>query len=133
MPAPEMVQIRDQNDVVRVRHTVRSVTTQLGFSVVDQTKIVTAASELGRNTLIHGRGGTCSIEILEQDGRKGIALVFRDQGPGIPDVQLALKDGFTTGEGMGLGLGGARRLMSEFAISSQPGQGTTVSVIRWKS
>lgn len=132
MPASEPLQIHDQSDVVRVRHAVRSAATELGFSVVDQTKIVTAASELARNTLVHGRGGHCVIDVMEQDGRKGLKLTFVDQGPGIPDIQLALKDGYTSGDGMGLGLGGAKRLMSEFEIVSAPGQGTRVSVIRWK-
>lgn len=132
MPVREEIEIHEQSDVVRIRHSVRTATTELKFSVVDQTKIVTAASELGRNTLIHGRGGRCSIETVENDGRVGIRLVFEDDGPGIADIQLALKDGYTSGDGMGLGLGGARRLMSEFEIVSSPGKGTTVSVIRWK-
>ncbi|HKP64288.1 MAG TPA: anti-sigma regulatory factor [Polyangiales bacterium] len=132
MPASEPLQIRDQSDVVRVRHAVRSVATELGFSVVDQTKIVTAASELARNTLVHGKGGHCVIEALDHDGRKGLKLSFEDQGPGIPDIAQALKDGYTSGDGMGLGLGGAKRLMSEFEIVSSPGQGTRVSVTRWK-
>jgi serine/threonine-protein kinase RsbT len=132
MPVRDQIEIHEQSDVVRIRHSVRTITTELKFSVVDQTKIVTAASELGRNTLIHGRGGRCSIETLETDGRLGIRLVFEDEGPGIADIQLALKDGYTSGDGMGLGLGGARRLMNEFEIVSSPGKGTTVSVIRWK-
>jgi serine/threonine-protein kinase RsbT len=132
MPVRDQIEIHEQSDVVRIRHSVRTITTELKFSVVDQTKIVTAASELGRNTLIHGRGGRCSIETLETDGRLGIRLVFEDEGPGIADIQLALKDGYTSGDGMGLGLGGARRLMNEFEIVSNPGKGTTVSVIRWK-
>jgi serine/threonine-protein kinase RsbT len=132
MSATEPLPIRDQNDVVRVRHAVRSVAIELGFSVVDQTKIVTAASELARNTLVHGLGGHCVIEVLQQDARKGLKLSFQDQGPGIADIPLALKDGYTSGGGMGLGLGGAKRLMSEFEIVTAPGQGTRVSVIRWK-
>jgi serine/threonine-protein kinase RsbT len=132
MPVRDQIEIHEQSDVVRIRHSVRTITTELKFSVVDQTKIVTAASELGRNTLIYGGGGRCSIETLERDGRPGIRLVFEDEGPGIADIQLALKDGYTSGDGMGLGLGGARRLMSEFEIVSSPGKGTTVSVIRWK-
>jgi serine/threonine-protein kinase RsbT len=132
MTAPECMTIREQSDVVRIRHAVRALANELRFSVVDQTKIVTAASELGRNTLVHGHGGSCSIEALQQDGRVGIRLTFEDQGPGIADIQLALKDGYTSGDGMGLGLGGARRLMSEFEIISSPGKGTRVSVIRWK-
>jgi serine/threonine-protein kinase RsbT len=132
MAASERIEILEQSDVVRVRHSVRTLALQLRFSVVDQTKIVTAASELGRNTLVHGRGGCCVIEALEQAGRVGIRLTFEDEGPGIPDIQLALKDGYTSGDGMGLGLGGAKRLMSEFEIASTPGKGTRVSVIRWK-
>ena len=132
MPATEPLHIGDQNDVVRIRHAVRAATIELGFSVVDQTKIVTAASELARNTLVHGHGGHCVIEVLQHDGRTGLKLSFQDQGPGIPDIQLALKDGYTSGGGMGLGLGGAKRLMNEFEIVSSPGQGTRVSVIRWK-
>ena len=131
MSKRETLPIRDQSDVVRVRHAVRALAIELGFRVVDQTKIVTAASELGRNTLVHGRGGDCTLEVLEQDGRRGLKLTFQDSGPGIPDIQLALKDGYTSGDGMGLGLGGARRLMSEFDIESAPGKGTRVSVIRW--
>jgi serine/threonine-protein kinase RsbT len=132
MPIRERMEIREQSDVVRIRHAVRSLALELHFSVVDQTKMVTAASELGRNTLVHGHGGSCSIETLEQDGRVGIRLTFEDEGPGIADIQLALKDGYTSGDGMGLGLGGAKRLMSEFDIASTPGKGTRVSVIRWK-
>lgn len=132
MPAREVVTISEQSDVVRIRHAVRAIALELRFSVVDQTKIVTAASELGRNTLVHGHGGRCSIETLEQGGRVGIQLTFEDEGPGIADIQLALKDGYTSGEGMGLGLGGAKRLMNEFSIVSMPGKGTRVSVIRWK-
>jgi serine/threonine-protein kinase RsbT len=132
MPVRETIEIHEQSDVVRIRHAVRTVTTELKFSVVDQTKTVTAASELGRNTLVHGHGGRCSIEAVERDGRMGIRLVFEDEGPGIADIQLALKDGYTSGDGMGLGLGGAKRLMSEFEIVSTPGKGTKVSVIRWK-
>lgn len=132
MAVRERIDIRDQSDVVKIRHSVRTIALELRFSVVDQTKIVTAASELGRNTLVHGRGGSCLIEPLEQDGQVGIRLTFEDDGPGIPDIQLALKDGYTSGGGMGLGLGGAKRLMSEFDITSTPGKGTRVSVIRWK-
>jgi serine/threonine-protein kinase RsbT len=132
MPATEPLSIGDQSDVVRIRHAVRAAAIELGFSVVDQTKIVTAASELARNTLVHGLGGLCLIEVLQHDGRMGLKLTFQDQGPGIPDIQLALKDGYTSGAGMGLGLGGAKRLMSQFEIVSSPGNGTRVSVIRWK-
>jgi serine/threonine-protein kinase RsbT len=132
MPVRETITIAEQSDVVRIRHAVRTLALELRFSVVDQTKIVTAASELGRNTLVHGHGGRCSIETVERDGRMGIRLLFEDEGPGIADIQLALKDGYTSGDGMGLGLGGAKRLMSEFNIVSTPGKGTKVSVVRWK-
>lgn len=132
MTAPESITIGDQTDVVRIRHAVRQLAIELHFSVVDQTKIVTAASELGRNTLVHGHGGRCLIEAVDASGRPGIRLTFEDEGPGIADIQLALKDGYTSGDGMGLGLGGAKRLMSEFEIVSAPGKGTKVSVVRWK-
>jgi serine/threonine-protein kinase RsbT len=124
--------IHEQADVVKVRHAVRALAIELGFSVVDQTKIVTAASELGRNTLVHGGGGTCTIHAVMNGYVRGIRLVFEDQGKGIPDLQLALRDGYTSGDGMGLGLGGARRLMNEFDVVSAPGQGTRVTVTRWK-
>jgi serine/threonine-protein kinase RsbT len=132
MPVREKITINEQSDVVRLRHAVRTIALELKFSVVDQTKIVTAASELGRNTLVHGHGGSCTLEVLDRDGRVGLRLVFEDDGPGIADIQLALKDGYTSGDGMGLGLGGAKRLMSEIEIISTPGKGTRVSVTRWK-
>jgi serine/threonine-protein kinase RsbT len=106
--------------------------TTLGFSVVDRTKFVTAASELGRNVLVHGGGGSMEIEELLRDGRAGLQLVFRDTGPGITNVEQALTDGFSTAGSMGLGLGGARRLVNEFKLATQPGAGTTVTVIQWK-
>jgi serine/threonine-protein kinase RsbT len=124
--------IRTSEDVVSVRQAVRREAIGIGFNLVDQTKIVTASSELARNTLDYGRGGTVAIEIVQNGSKRGIRLVFEDQGPGIPDLSLALKDGFTTGSGMGLGLGGAKRLSHEFEIASEPGQGTRVSIIRWK-
>jgi serine/threonine-protein kinase RsbT len=132
MTTPAPLPIHEQADVVKVRHAVRALAIELGFSVVDQTKIVTAASELGRNTLVHGGGGSCTILTVENGYRRGIRLVFEDQGRGIADLQLALKDGYTSGDGMGLGLGGARRLMNEFDVVSSPGQGTRVTVTRWK-
>ena len=119
-------------DIVVARQAVRSAATALGFSLVDQTKMITAASELARNTLDYGGGGFLRIEQLEENPRKGLRLTFEDQGPGIPDIQLALKDGYTTGGGLGLGLGGARRLVNDFEIQSAPGQGTRVTIIRWK-
>jgi len=117
---------------VVIRQRVRASSVELGFSLVDQTKIVTAASELGRNTLVHGRGGWARVEEVESLGRRGLRLIFEDQGPGISDIERALQDGFSTGSGLGLGLGGARRLSNEFDISSTPGVGTTVTITRWK-
>lgn len=124
--------IRSAADVVVARQAVRSAATAMGFSLVDQTKIVTAASELARNTLDYGGGGVVRIEQVAEDPRRGLRLVFEDKGPGIPDVQLALKDGYTTGGGLGLGLGGARRLVNDFEIESAPGQGTRVMITRWR-
>ena len=128
----ERVPIRTPQDVVVVRQRARTLAAGQGLSLVDQTKVVTAASELARNTLEHGKGGEAVLETLENGTRRGVRLTFVDEGPGIPDVAAALKDGFTTGTGMGLGLPGARRLMNEFSIDSTPGRGTTVVVIRWK-
>ena len=125
------VRLETQEDIVRVRQQARQWAVQLGFSLVDQTKIVTAASELARNTILHGRGGTARLEALEDNGRRGLRLTFADKGPGIADIRLALEDGYTTAGGLGLGLGGARRLMNEFSIDSRPGAGTTVSITRW--
>ena len=118
--------------IVIVRQAVRAWAVELGFSLVDQTKIVTAASELARNTVVYGGGGTCELESLQADNRRGLRLTFADQGPGIADIEQALKDGFTSGNGLGLGLGGARRLSNEFDIRSQPGAGTWVQIARWK-
>jgi serine/threonine-protein kinase RsbT len=127
----ETVPVVSESDVVAVRRRVREVAAQLGFSLVDQTKVVTAASELARNTLIHGQGG--AMELAQLDGpRVGIRLMFEDKGPGIPDIQLALRDGFTTGSGLGLGLGGAKRLVNEFEVISRVSEGTKVTVTRWK-
>jgi serine/threonine-protein kinase RsbT len=128
----ETISIGNPSDVVVVRQRVRVWTTEMKFSLVEQTKIVTAASELGRNTFEHGGGGSLEIALLVNGIRRGIRLRFSDRGPGIPDVERALKDGFTTGAGMGLGLGGSKRLMSEFEIETRPGGGTTVTAIRWK-
>lgn len=134
MPAvrEESHDIHSDEDVVRIRQMTRRWAVDLGFTLVDQTKIVTAASELARNTLIHGGGGVTRIESLQEGGRRGLRLTFEDKGPGIPDVAQALRDGFTTGSGLGLGLGGARRLSSEFDITSASGQGTRVRITRWK-
>ena len=127
----EMLAIRGPEDVVHVRQAVRAWAVELHFSLVDQTKIVTAASELARNTLDYGGGGTVRLLALADGGRRGLRLVFEDQGPGISDIERALKDGFTTGHGLGLGLGGARRLSSEFELVSKPGEGTRVTIARW--
>jgi serine/threonine-protein kinase RsbT len=124
--------IRSSEDVVRVRAAVRDAAVAAGFSLVDQTKFVTAASELARNTIIHGKGGEMQIEFVESSARKGVRLIFMDKGPGIPDVEQAMKDGFTTGDGLGLGLGGARRLSNEFSIQSEPGHGTRITIARWR-
>ena len=123
--------IQSSEDLVHIRQAVRSWTVRLGFSLVDQTKLVTAASELARNTLIYGGGGDLLIEQVTNGTKAGLRLTFEDHGPGIADINAALKDGFTTGTGLGLGLGGARRLANEFEIVSQPGQGTVVKIIRW--
>jgi serine/threonine-protein kinase RsbT len=132
MPKAETYPIAASDDVVRVRQVARAWCAELKFSLVDQTKFVTATSEIARNTLEHGGGGTMRAEIIENGARKGIKLVFQDAGPGIPDLELALKDGYTTGGGMGLGLSGSKRLVNEFDLKSEPGQGTTVTIVRWK-
>jgi serine/threonine-protein kinase RsbT len=129
--ATETLPIQSEPDVVLVRRRVRELSAGLGFSLVDQTKVVTAASELARNTMTHGGGGHTQVELLNGP-RAGLRLVFEDRGPGIPDIQMALRDGFTTGSGLGLGLGGAKRLVSDFEIMSKPGEGTTVAITRWK-
>jgi serine/threonine-protein kinase RsbT len=128
----QVVPVRAEGDVVRVRQEVRALATELGFSLVDLTKIVTAASELARNTLAHGGGGQVTLEVLEAGRRRGLRLRFEDEGPGIADVERALQDGYTTGRGLGLGLGGARRLVNDFAIRSAPGEGTVVEVTQWR-
>jgi serine/threonine-protein kinase RsbT len=111
---------------------VRHFAVAIGFGLVDQTKIVTAASELARNTLDYGGGGTVLLETLQVGGRRGLRLTFEDQGPGIPDLEMALKDGFTTGKGLGMGLSGAKRLANEFEIESVVGEGTRITIVRWK-
>jgi serine/threonine-protein kinase RsbT len=125
------IEIRSSQDVVRVRQAAREAAVAQGFSLVDQTKIVTAASELARNALEHGGGGQAQVLRISNGARRGLRLVFTDSGPGITDVEQALRDGFTTGGGLGLGLGGARRLSNEFSIESKPGEGTRVEIARW--
>jgi serine/threonine-protein kinase RsbT len=124
--------VRNGEDVVLVRQRVRDWAIQAGFSLVDQTKIVTAASELARNVLQHGKGGAVCLESLNDDHRRGLRLTFEDEGPGISDVNLALRDGYSSGGGLGLGLGGAKRLSNDFSIDSEPGRGTKVVITRWK-
>src|ERR1044072_8304287 len=119
----EVLQLRSDSDVVRTRQAVRALCAEAGFTLVDQTKMVTAASELARNTIIHGGGGTSTLEALEDGSRKGVRMTFEDEGPGIADIQQALKDGYTTGNGMGLGLGGSRRPRNELHNTSRPGAG----------
>jgi serine/threonine-protein kinase RsbT len=134
MTAPEGTQripVSSDQDVVRVRQLVRTVSVAVKLSLVDQTKLVTAASELARNTLVYGGGGVVEVSRVENGRRQGIKIVFADQGPGIADLQLALTDGYTTGGGLGLGLSGARRLVDEFDIDTAVGQGTTISVTKW--
>ena len=128
----DVLPIRASSDIVAVRQMVRTRAIELGFSLVDQTKMVTAASELARNTLDYGGGGSARIETLSEGIRKGVRITSEDQGPGIADLDLALRDGYTTGSGLGLGLSGARRLMNEFDVQSTVGKGTRVSAIRWR-
>ena len=124
--------MRNGEDVVRLRGAVRERAVAVGLSLVDQTKIVTAASELGRNTIQYGGGGIAHLSVVAKGARRGVRLEFVDQGPGIPDIALAMKDGYTTGGGLGLGMGGAKRLCDEFELESQPGQGTRVVITKWK-
>lgn len=131
--ASEEIPLRTSEDILHARQSVRARAIENGFSLVDQTKLITAASELARNTVTYGRGGRVTIEVVNESGRRGVRLTFEDQGPGIPDVNLALKDGYTTSGGLGLGLGGARRLAHEFHIESEPGKGTRVIITSWKS
>ena len=128
----ETFELRSSEDVVTARQAVRKKAVALGFGIVDQTKFVTAASELARNTIDYGGGGTVKIELVENGHRSGLRLVFEDKGPGIADIGLAMTDGYSSGNGMGLGLSGAKRLSSEFDIWSQPGEGTRISIVRWK-
>jgi serine/threonine-protein kinase RsbT len=128
----ETLELLNSNDIVRTRQAVRVWMVEMKFSLVDQTKMVTAASELARNTVQHGGGGSARIEALENGAHRGLRLVFEDHGPGISDLGLALKDGYTTAGGLGLGLGGSKRLVNEFEIWSMPGEGTRVTIVRWK-
>jgi serine/threonine-protein kinase RsbT len=128
----ETIPVRSSAEVVSVRHAVRRYAVELGFTLVEQTKIVTAASELARNMIDYGGGGELVIQALDDGARKGLRLIFEDHGPGIADINQALRDGFTSGNGMGLGLGGAKRLSNEFDIRSAPGQGTCITITRWK-
>ncbi|MGA2730164.1 MAG: anti-sigma regulatory factor [Terracidiphilus sp.] len=128
----EVLPLKTSNDVVLARQKVRQWAVELRFSLVDQTKLVTAASELARNALDHGKGGSMTVEVVNVAAKSGLRLIFEDQGPGIPDIELALKDGFTSGSGMGLGLGGSKRLVNEFSIETEVGKGTKVTVARWR-
>ena len=128
----ERVALRASDEVVTIRQRAREYALDARLSLVDQTKLITAASELARNMVVYGGGGTVILEHLEQDGRAGVRITFEDQGPGIADTAIALRDGYTTGGGLGLGLGGAKRLVNEFDLRSAPGQGTTVVITRWK-
>ncbi len=128
----DVMAIQSSEDVVRVRQVVRQSAVAIGMSLVDQTKIVTAASEIARNTVDHGGGGHVRLEILETGVRRGLRLTFEDKGPGIPNIELAMKEGYSTGGGLGLGLPGARRLSNEFEVVSEVGRGTRVSMVRWK-
>lgn len=127
----EELTVRADTDVVRVRQAVRSVAQTARLSLVDQTKLVTAASELARNTLVHGGGGTAVVESVVTGRRTGVHVLFADTGPGIPDVALALSDGYSTGDGLGLGLSGSRRLVDSFELESAPGQGTRITIVKW--
>jgi serine/threonine-protein kinase RsbT len=130
--AADTLIIGSDDDVVRARQHARQRAVESGFGLVDQTKLVTAASELARNTLVHGGGGSMTVEVLHDAGRRGVRLTFSDTGPGIPDVDAALRPGFTTGNGLGLGLSGARKLVDQFSLQSRPGEGTRIVIVKWK-
>ncbi|MDY6853247.1 MAG: anti-sigma regulatory factor [Thermodesulfobacteriota bacterium] len=132
MSKSETMEIKKSDDIVNARQMVRRVAVEMGFSLVDQTKLVTATSELARNTYEHGGGGEMTLQTVNQGTRRGIKLVFTDNGPGISDIEQALKDGYTTAGGFGLGLSGSRRLVNDFDIVSKPGKGTTITITRWK-
>lgn len=128
----QTLELETEDDIVVARQRARSIAKEMGFSLVDQTKILTAASELARNAVMYAGGGTVTFNIVNEGGRTGLTLIFRDSGPGIADIDQAMKDGFSTSNSLGLGLGGARRLMNDFRIESEPGKGTTVTITRWK-
>lgn len=130
--ARELMPVLTSDDVVKVRQAVRARAVAAGFSIVDQTKIVTAASEIARNTVDYGGGGTLCIELFREGARRGVRLTFADEGPGIADVELAMTDGYTSGRGLGLGLSGAKRLCNDFSVKSAVGQGTIVTLARWR-
>ncbi|MEG3849761.1 anti-sigma regulatory factor [Microcoleus sp. herbarium19] len=132
MSKRETLEIRSSSDIVHVRQQVRIWAVAMGFGLVDQTKIVTAASELARNTVDYGKGGTVTLETLQSGTRKGLRLIFEDKGPGIPDIELAMTDGYTSDRGLGLGLSGSKRLMHEFEIVSKLGKGTKIAIVRWR-
>lgn len=128
----QIIDITSTEDIVHVRQAVRGLSGEIGLSLVDVTKAVTAASEIARNTLEYGGGGSVQLELIEHGGRRGLRMTFEDQGPGIPDLTLAMRDGYTTGGGLGLGLSGSKRLVNEFHVESEVGKGTKVVLIRWK-
>jgi serine/threonine-protein kinase RsbT len=128
----DLIPITSPSDVVRVRNAVRSAAERVGYRALDVTKLVTAASEIARNTLVYGGGGRADIDIIEMGIRTGVRLVFTDEGPGIPDIGLALQEGYTSGTGMGLGLSGSKRLVDEFAIESEVARGTRVTLVKWR-
>ena len=128
----ELIALRSTDDIIKARQLVRDCAVLQGLSLVDQTKLVTAASELARNTLVHGGGGEMCLQAVNEGVRRGVQVTFTDQGPGIADLELAMTDGYTTRGGLGLGLSGSKRLVNEFAIESKPGKGTTVRIVRWK-
>ncbi|WP_333195051.1 MULTISPECIES: anti-sigma regulatory factor [unclassified Microcoleus] len=132
MSKRETLEIRSSSDIVNVRQQVRTLAVAMGFGLVDQTKIVTAASELARNTVDYGKGGTVTLEMLQSGKRTGLRLIFEDKGPGIPDIELAMTDGYTSNRGLGLGLSGSKRLMHEFEIVSKVGKGTKIAIVRWR-
>ena len=129
--ASERLEIKADADVVKVRQATRNLATKAALSLVEQTKVVTAASELARNTLVHGGGGTARIDLVRSNQRGGVRATFADHGPGIPDVNLALTEGYTTGTGLGLGLSGSRRLVDEFDLRTEVGGGTEVTILKW--